>query len=130
MNKKAFTLIEVIIAISLLSIVIVTVLKIKENNFSNINKLNEINTNAQFLGIASSRLNINEDINKHFYMNEILEVKNNDFNKILKNTKVYVKSKIVNTSKIENKIINTIKTNYKIENKISTDIFTFKIEDN
>ena len=130
MNKKAFTLIEVIIAISLLSIVIVTVLKIKENNFSNITKLNEINTNVQLLDIASSRLNINEDINKHFYMNEILEVKNNDFNKILKNTKVYVKSKIVNTSKIENKIINTIKTNYKIENKISTNIFTFKIEDN
>jgi len=130
MNKKAFTLIEVIIAISLLSIVIVTVLKIKENNFSNIIKLNEINTNAQLLGIASSRLNINEDTNKHFYMNKILEVKNDDFNKILKNNKVYVKSEIINTRKIENKIIKTIKTNYKIENKISTDIYTFKVEDN
>ena len=130
MNKKAFTLIEVIIAISLLSIVIVTVLKIKENNFSNIIKLNEINTNAQLLGIASSRLNINEDTNKHFYINKILEVKNDDFNKILKNNKVYVKSEIINTRKIENKIIKTIKTNYKIENKISTDIYTFKVEDN
>jgi len=129
MKKKSFSLIEVIIAISLLSIVIITVLKIKENNFSNINKLNNINYDTQLLSIASIYINTKDNINKHFYLNTLLDKTYDDFNKILKNTKIFKKSEIIDTKKIEIKTISTIKTNYKIKDKISKNIYTFKIED-
>ena len=126
--KKAFTLIEVIISISLLSIVIVTILKIKENNFDNIEKLNIINNDAQLLGVASIYNNSKNSKNTHIYLNNILNNTKDSLHKVLKNTKVYIKSEKINSQKIELKVINTIQTSYKIKNKASVDIYTFKIE--
>ena len=128
MNLKAFTLIEVIISISLLSIVIITVLKIKENNFTNIQKFDIIKNDNQLLSIATISYANTKDVNTHLYLNEILKKSNDTLNKILKNTKVYIKSEIIDSIEIEDKIINTRETKYTIANKASTSIYTFSID--
>ena len=128
MKKSSFTLIEVIIAVTLLSIVIVSVLKIKENNFSNISKLNTINQDLQLLSIVSITPNYDDGINKHLYLDKILSVKDDNLRKKLKNTKVYIKSEEDNYQELDNFALKTIKTNYTIENKASNSTYTFKIK--
>ncbi len=128
MKKSSFTLIEVIIAVTLLSIVIVSVLKIKENNFSNISKLNIINQDLQLLSIVSITPNYDDGINKHLYLDKILSVKDDNLRKKLKNTKVYIKSEEDNYQELDNFALKTIKTNYTIKNKASNSTYTFKIK--
>jgi len=127
-KKSSFTLIEVIIAVTLLSIVIVSVLKIKENNFSNISKLNTINQDLQLLSIVSITPNYDDGINKHLYLDKILSVKDDNLRKKLKNTKVYIKSEEDNYQELDNFALKTIKTNYTIKNKASNSTYTFKIK--
>jgi len=127
-KKSSFTLIEVIIAVTLLSIVIVSVLKIKENNFSNISKLNIINQDLQLLSIVSITPNYDDGINKHLYLDKILSVKDDNLRKKLKNTKVYIKSEEDNYQELDNFALKTIKTNYTIKNKASNSTYTFKIK--
>ena len=127
MNKKAFTLIEVIISISLLSIVITTVLKIKENNFLNIEKFKNINSDMELLSIASIVGNNKKDNNSHFYLDEIIKNANDELHKKLKNTKVYVKSKTKDSINIDDKTITINETKYSIDKRASTKIYTFSI---
>jgi len=126
-NKKAFTLIEVIISISLLSIVITTVLKIKENNFLNIEKFKNINSDMELLSIASIVGNNKKDNNSHFYLDEIIKNTNDELHKKLKNTKVYVKSKTKDSINIDDKTITINETKYSIDKRASTKIYTFSI---
>ena len=127
MNKKAFTLIEVIISISLLSIVITTVLKIKENNFLNIEKFKNINADMELLSIASIVGNNKKDNNSHFYLDEIIKNTNDELDKKLKNTKVYVKSKTKDSINIDDKTITINETEYSIDKRANTKIYTFSI---
>jgi hypothetical protein len=129
-KKSSFTLIEVIIAVTLLSIVIVSVLKIKENNFSNISKLNTINQDLQLLSIVSIDPNYDDSLNKHFYLDKVLSVKDDNLRKKLKNTKVYIKSQEEDYQELDSFALKIIKTKYTIENKASNSIYTFKIKTN
>jgi len=126
-RRKAFTLIEVIISISLLSIVIITVLKIKENNFFNIDKFKNINSDMELLSIASVYGKNNKD-NSHFYLDYLLKDTNDELDKKLKNTKIYIKNEIIDSITIDDKIIIVNETRYSIDKRVNNKIYSFNIE--
>ena len=130
--KKSFSLIEVLIAISLLSVVIIALLQIKQNNIFFLSKFNHSLKYNQLLNISVNEIKKNNLRNTHIYLDEIVDFKDDEIRKLLKNTKVYIKDKQLQTIDLSNDEyilrINTYETNYKIENKISKKFYTFRIE--
>jgi len=132
MNKKAFTLIEVIIAISMLSIVMVAVFQIKQNNLNYLEKFKKTNKNNEYIAISNLYENNNsKDLNTKIYLNKLLEFKDDDINKELKNIKVYIKSKQINSIDLSsddfNLNVEIYEKNYKIEDQINSNFYTFKL---
>ncbi|NQY22197.1 MAG: hypothetical protein HRT40_13005, partial [Campylobacteraceae bacterium] len=79
--KKALSLIEVIIAISLLSFVIVTLLSLKDQNIFLINKVKgSFITNTYFSSLVLSR-EIEEGENKNIYLSDIMTFSKDEDNK-------------------------------------------------
>ena len=131
--KKSFTLIEVIIAVSLLSIVITTSLQIRQNNLSFLEKYQSSSLYNEYISLASSYdLKDTLDVNTHIYLDEIVNFKNDDIRKEFKDIKVYIKNEIINTIDLSTDDlslnINIIQNNFKIEDKINKNFYTFKLE--
>jgi len=131
--KKSFTLIEVIIAVSLLSIVITTSLQIRQNNLSFLEKYQSSSLYNEYISLSSSYdLKDAIDVNTHIYLDEIINFKNDDIRKEFKEIKVYIKNEIINTIDLSTEDltlnINIIQNNFKIEDKINKNYYTFKLE--
>jgi K+ transporter len=131
--KKSFSLIEVIIAIALLSVVIVTMFKIKENNLFFLDKFKQTSKYNEFISIATiTNKNLNSLRNTHIYLDKVVDFDDDDIRKELKNIKVYIKDKELLSINLNDDDftlnINIIKSQYKIEDKITKDIYTFRIE--
>jgi len=132
MNKKAFSLIEVIIAITMLSVVMISVFQIKQNNLFNIEKFKKTNTNNEYITISTLYENNNsEDLNTNIYLNKLVEFKDDDINKKLKNIKVYIKSKIIDTIDLSSDEltlnVEIYERNNKITDEINKNFYTFKL---
>jgi len=132
MNKKAFSLIEVIIAITMLSVVMISVFQIKQNNLFNIEKFKKTNTNNEYITISTLYENNNsEDLNTNIYLNKLVEFKDDDINKKLKNIKVYIKSKIIDTIDLSSDEltlnVEIYEGNHKITDEINKNFYTFKL---
>jgi competence protein ComGF len=133
MNKVAFTLVEVLVSITLLSIVISTIFKIKENNifllekFKNSSKQNELISIATIDNVNSKKLR-----NKNIYLSILINFKDDYIRKELKNVKITVKDKVLETQDLGTEdfelTLHTIKSTYSIENKASSSIYNFKLE--
>ena len=131
--KKSFSLIEVLIAITLLSIVITAIFQIKQNNLFLLSKFQKSSKNNQLISLAvTNNLNPNNLKNTHIYLDKIVDFKDDDIRKKLKDIKVYIKDdegKTIDLSNDEYSLkINTFTTTYKIEDKISKKFYTFRIE--
>lgn len=91
--KKALSLIEVIIAISLLSFVIVTLLSLKDQNIFLINKVKgSFITNTYFSSLVLST-EIKEGENKNIYLSDVMTFSKDEDNRMLKNIKIHFKNK-------------------------------------
>ncbi|MCJ8326480.1 MAG: hypothetical protein MJK08_05195 [Campylobacterales bacterium] len=91
--KKALSLIEVIIAISLLSFVIVTLLSLKDQNIFLINKVKgSFITNTYFSSLVLST-EIKEGENKKIYLSDVMTFSKDEDNRMLKNIKIHFKNK-------------------------------------
>lgn len=131
--KKSFSLIEVIIAIALLSVVIVTMFKIKENNLFFLDKFKQTSKYNEFISIATiTNKNLNSLRNTHIYLDKVVDFDDDDIRKELKNIKVYIKDKELLSINLNDDDftlnINIIKSQYKIEDKITKDIYTFELQ--
>ncbi len=131
--KKSFSLIEVIIAIALLSVVIVTMFKIKENNLFFLDKFKQTSKYNEFISIATiTNKNLNSLRNTHIYLDKVVDFDDDDIRKELKNIKVYIKDKELPSINLNDDAftlnINIIKSQYKIEDKITKDIYTFELQ--
>jgi type II secretory pathway pseudopilin PulG len=130
--KKSFTLIEVIISVVILSIIIVAILQIQQNNLNYLDKFKNSFTNNEYISLASLYDKKNKKyLNTHFYLDKIVKTKDDDIRKELKNIKIYVKTKLRNTIDLSsdnfNFKIKIYKENYKIKDKISKNFYTFKL---
>ena len=128
--KKAISLIEVIIAITLLSFVIVVLLNLKEQNIFLLNKVkNSFSTNTFFSPLVYSST-LDELRNKNIYLSDVLIFKNDDNNRFIKKIKINIHDKIYSKQELDLGIakieLKQIKSTYKIQNNTKK-FYTFKI---
>lgn len=130
--KKAFSLMEVIISIVILSVVMVALLKIKSENISIVSKSEQkIKLNEYILlaiDFKDKIENKNEDISLEKYKYE-----NDDLRKELKDIKVSIKDEKIDTRTIMNGSNNINVTifsrTFSLENSdIKKKLYSFKIE--
>ncbi len=130
-GKKAFSLIEVIIATLLLSVVILSLYEVKASNIFILEKSKESKEQNDNLNLAMdsreySKRNVNIYLDKHF------NIKDDDIRREFKKVKIKVKDEILDTytKKIDafTLKVSTFKTNYSFEKGISKDIYRFKLE--
>ena len=130
--KKSFSLIEVLISVMLLSVIITTIFQIKENNLFFLSKFANSSKNNEFISLATiEKIDPNKLRNSNIYLDEIVDFKDDDIRKELKNIKVNIKDKEeeeldLSTDEYTLKI-QILKSMYKIEDKIQKDIYTFKL---
>jgi hypothetical protein len=117
----------------LLSVVITAIFQIKENNIFFLQKFNNSSKNNEHISLATvSPISYNKLRNENIYLDKIVDFKDDDIRKELKNTKVSIKDKELkeldfSTDEFSLKIKKYI-SSYKIEDKIQKDIYTFKME--
>ena len=130
--KKAFSLMEVIISIVILSVVMVALLKIKSENISIVSKSEQKIKLNEYILLAidfKDRIeNKNEDISLEKYKYE-----NDDLRKELKDIKVSIKDEKIDTRTIMNGSNNINVTifsrTFSLENSdIKKKLYSFKIE--
>ncbi|XPV67449.1 MAG: prepilin-type N-terminal cleavage/methylation domain-containing protein [Halarcobacter sp.] len=127
--KKSFTLMEVIIAVVLLSTVMVSMFQIKSNNIFILGKADENRKNRDYLLFA---INTDEASkrNKNVYLDRLYNIKDDDLRRELKQVKVNVKDDILDTEdlKYDNFTlkISEFKTTYSFD-KTKKDIYRFKL---
>jgi prepilin-type N-terminal cleavage/methylation domain-containing protein len=131
--KKAFSLMEVIISIVILSVAMIALLQIKSENIFLVSKSNE-NTKANdyillSIDFRDEILNKNEDIfldKKYTYLND-------NVRKELKDIKISIKDDKIESNSIQSNLNNINTTifsrTYSLENSnIKKKIYSFKIE--
>ena len=87
--KKAFSLMEVIIAVSILSVVMVTLLQIKSDNIFILSKSNEKSQLRDYVNIASS-LNSTSNRNENLLLDKTYSFKSDELRRELKDVKVKI----------------------------------------
>ncbi len=130
--KKAFSLMEVIIAISILSFVMVTLLQIKSENIFLISKSEEISKNSEYL-LAAINLNEVNQRNENLFLDRNYSFDNDDLRKEFKDKKIKIKDEKLKTDTIDNDYmklnLTTYTTTYKLDNSNSSKkIYSFKLE--
>lgn len=131
--KKAFSLMEVIISVVILSVVMITLLQIKSNNIQLASKSEEKNKSNDYILMA---LSFNDSItnkNESVLIDKKYTYDNEEINEEIKNRKVNIKDDKLESKTIEshrNSInISTSFRSFSVENSdIQKKIYTFKIE--
>lgn len=121
---------EVIIAVVMLSVVMLTLLQIKSDNIFLVSKSNDQSKLIDYIQLVAN-IDNEDKKNENIFLNKLYEFKNDDIRKEFKDIKIKVKSE-----QIDSKDYNTNSVNFKIitnENSYSIDdtkknIYTFKIE--
>lgn len=132
--KKSFSLIEVVIAVSILSVVMVSLLQIKSDNIFLISKTNEQSKLNDYIQLSVDFKNINEENQEDIeaFLDKKYTFENDDIRKELKEIKVKIREekegeKSIDTNS-ESLEITTYSRSYSIDDKIKKKIYNFKIE--
>ena len=129
--KKAFSLMEVIVAITMLSVVMISLLQVKSDNIFLIEKSDE---KVKLNDYVSLIMDLEEpnDKNENVFLDRVYRFDNDELRKELKPIKIKVKDEQVDTKTIKNDTydlnITTYSRTYSIDDKINKSIYTFKIE--
>lgn len=131
--KKAFSLMEVIIAIVMLSVVMITLLKIKSENIFLISKNDENTKSNDYILLSVDFEDEISNKNEDIFLDKKYQYINDDVRKELKDIKILIKDDKIESKSIESDLnyINTtiFSRTYSLENSnIKKKIYTFKIE--
>ena len=133
-SKKSFSLMEVIIAVMILSVVMVALLQIKTENIFLISKTNErvkLNEYVQ-LSVDLKKVNEENSENIELFLDKKYPFVNDDIRKELKEIKVNIREKKEDEYKIEtpseNLNVTIYSRTYSINEDIKKKIFNFKFE--
>ena len=99
--KKAFSLVEVLIAVALLSVVIVALIKMGQNNLFLLEKFKTSNTSSGYNSLAFFGIDMNKTEDKNIYLDEVVDSKDDDVRRELKEIKVVAKNEKLEDEKIE-----------------------------
>lgn len=130
-GKKAFSLMEIIIATALLSVVMLSLYKVKANNIFILEKSKKSKEQNDYLNLAMDSKEYSKR-NVNIYLDKYFNIKDDDIRREFKKVKIKVKDQMLNTNtkKIDafTLKVSTFKTNYSFEKGISKDIYRFKLE--
>lgn len=132
-NKKAFTLMEVIISVVLLSVVMITLLQIKSENIFMVSKSDERTKTNDYILMA---INFSDTIlnkNENIFLDKKYNYENEEIKKELKDIKISIKDEKLESDSIKSDFnsvnITTLYRTFSLENSdIKKKIYTFKIE--
>ena len=133
-SKKSFSLMEVIIAVMILSVVMVALLQIKTENIFLISKTNERVKLNEYVQLSIDLKKVNEESSEdiEFFLDKKYPFVNDDIRKELKEIKVDIREKKEDEYKIEttSEDLNIIiySRTYSINEDIKKKILNFKIE--
>ena len=122
---------EVLVAITMLSVVMISLLQVKSENIFLIQKSDE---KAELNDYVSLVMNLEEasDRNENIFLDRVYRFDNDELRKELKPIKIKIKDNEISSKLIKNDTydlnITTYSTTYNIDDKINKSIYTFKIE--
>ena len=130
---KAFSLMEVIVSIVILSFVMITLLQIKSENIFLISKSNEKIKVNDYILLAIDFKNKIEDKNEEIDLYKNYKFENEDIRKELKDIKVTIKDEKIDSeyinSDFNNINITTFSRTFTLENtNIKKKLYSFKIQ--
>lgn len=129
--KKSFTIVEVLIAVALISVVIVALIKMGQNNLFLLEKFKTSNTISDYNALAFFGIDENKTSDENIYLDEVADFKDDDLRRELKVIKVIVKNERLEDEKIgaENFTITkqVTKTKLTIENQNEKDFYRFRL---
>jgi len=129
--KKAFSLMEVIVAITLLSVVMLSLLQLRSDNIFLVKKSDET---AKLNDYISLSMNLSEASirNENLFLDRVYRFDNDEIRKELKPIKIKIKDEELDTRTMKNDDydlnVTTYSTTYSIDEKIKKNIYTFKLE--
>lgn len=129
--KNSFSLIEVMIAATLLSVVTLSLFQIESNNIHLIEKTNESNKQNQYLNLViDSHSDLQRD--EHIYLDNYFILEDDKIRGEFKEIKIKVKDEVLDKQLIKSDTVNftvvQLKTNYSLENSLSKNIYRFRLE--
>lgn len=133
-SKKSFSLMEVIIAVMILSVVMVALLQIKTENIFLISKTNERVKLNEYVQLSVDLKKVNEESSEdiELFLDKKYPFVNDDIRKELKEIKVDIRGKKEDEYKIEtpseNLNVTIYSRTYSINEDIKKKIFNFKFE--
>ena len=132
MNKQGLSLIEVLISVMLISVVIVAILQIKENNLYFLDKTQQsskFNSYIYLLSLDNSK-NLR---NTKIYLSDKFDFKDDDIRKELKQIKINIKDEELDTIELVNEEysldINIKQTNISIDKESKHQFYRFALND-
>ncbi len=129
--KKAISLIEVLISVMLISIVIVSLLQIKENNLFFLQKTKDTTKYNSYIS-AISLDNKNNIRNKNIFLGDEVKFKDDEIRRELKSIKIKVKDENLDPLELGNEEyqlkVNIKKTHLSIDDKIKKIFYRFSLE--
>ncbi len=127
--RKALSLVEVLVAIILITVVIGSMLQMKSNNIFFLEKFNDTILNNSYISFAQSDKN-KEDQN--IYLDKVVDFKDDDIRKELKQIKVVSKLDDKEEMKLPNndyiKTAKILTSTYIIDDKASKTFYRFELQ--
>ena len=128
--KKALSLVEVIVAIVLLTIIIATVLQIQQNNIFFLEKFKNSSLYNSYISLVVEPSNSLRD--ESFYLSDKVDLKDDDIRKEFKNIKISVKDTEDEEIDIPQndyiKEAKVVKSTYLIDGQATKTFYTFKLQ--
>jgi hypothetical protein len=131
--KKALSLVEVLISVMLLSIIITTILQIKQNNLLFLEKFKQTSINNSYISLLVTSKTNNR--NRNIYLSDKIDFNDDDIRQELKSVKINIKDEELDDIILpQNDYIKTakvVKSTYTIvsdDNLPKNIYFTFKLQ--
>jgi len=133
--QKAISLIEVLISIILITVVIVSILQMKNNNLFFLDKFKTSSQNNSYIGLAVQDNTDDTKKNENIYLDKMVDFGDDDISIELKKYKITRKTKQLKDIEIPKndyiKIVSVVETEYILiqeAHNIKQNFYTFKLE--
>jgi len=131
--KKAFSLVEILIASVLLSVTMLALFKTKNNNIFLVEKYQEMKKQNDYINLSMDTKGYSKR-NNNIHLDDYFNIDDDEIRRDFKKIKIKIKDQALGTQALKlpyNFIFLSIynfKTTYSFENGISKDLYRFKLE--
>ena len=130
-TKKGFSLVELLVAIGILSFVVLSFYKVKNNNLYLIEKTDSSKKNNDHIILAIDIANKTKN-NRNIYLDKHFNIKDDDIRREFKEFKINTKYETIKKYQYKASSlilkIEEFKTTYSLEDAISKDIYRFELQ--